>query len=61
MIIVMVGKYERRVNKMSEKEILEMIEYINNMNKKDFCKMLDDVEKDILTKDTYKKLKESEE
>ena len=45
---------------MSEKEVLEMIEYINNMSEKDFSKMLDSVEKDILTKDTYKELKEKE-
>lgn len=45
---------------MSEKEILEMIEYINNMDKKDFCKMLDDVEKEVLTKDACKELKEEE-
>ena len=45
---------------MSEKEVLEMIEYINSMSEKDFSKMLDSVEKDILSKETYKELKESE-
>lgn len=45
---------------MSEKEVLEMIEYINSMSEKDFGKMLDSVEKEILTKDTHKELKENE-
>lgn len=46
---------------MSEKEVLEMIDYLNNMDEKGFCKMLDEVDKDVLTKETYKELKENKE
>lgn len=45
---------------MSEEETKELIEFLNNMSEKDFSKMLDSVEKEILTEDTYKELKEKE-
>lgn len=45
---------------MSEEEVMEMINYINNMSIKDFNKLTDNVEKEILSKDTYKELKDIE-
>ena len=39
---------------------MEMINYINNMSIKDFNKLTDSVEKEILSKESYKELKEVE-
>ena len=45
---------------MSKEEVMEMIKVINSMSQKEFGKLLDDTEKDILTKETYEELKEME-
>lgn len=43
---------------MSEKEVMEMINAINNMSDKEFDKILKDTEKEIFSKDFCKELNE---
>lgn len=46
---------------MSEKEVLEMINYINSMNNDDFCDLLKETEKEIFTKEFCEELNKGSE